>query len=169
MNKIGTHRFPWREWLAAIGWLILIAIESTPWLSFQNTGHMLSEVVRWLLGPVNSSGVNWVNTALREAGHVTGYGVMSWLFFRALRATSRTSAAAWALSWSATAFFLTAAVASLDEWHQTFLSSRTGSIHDVYLDSSAALVVQLLLFAFLRKRRGPQEPHRAVVRQAIED
>jgi VanZ family protein len=167
---MGTKSFPWREWLAAIVWLILIAIESTPWLSFQNTGHVLSQLVRWFFGPVNSSGVNWVNTALREVGHVTGYGVLSWLFFRALRATARAGFPAWALSWAVTAFFLTAAVASLDEWHQTILPSRTGSIHDVYLDSAAALAVQVLLFAFLRKRRrGAQHDRPRLLARATED
>jgi VanZ family protein len=49
---------------------------------------------------------------------------------------------------------MTAAVASLDEWHQSFLPSRTGTIHDVYLDSASALAVQILLFAIFRKRRA---------------
>jgi len=149
-------KFPWREWTPAILLMILIAIESTPWLSFQNTGRVLYQVVGWFLGSVSSSGVSWVNTALREVGHFTGYAVLSWLLFRAWRATLRSGSVAWAFSWAVIAFFMTAAVASLDEWHQTFLPSRTGSIHDVYLDSSAALLVQLFLFALLRKRRVRQ-------------
>jgi len=48
---------------------------------------------------------------------------------------------------------MTALVASLDEWHQTHLSQRTGSLHDILLDSTAALVAQMLLFAILRSRR----------------
>lgn len=156
-------KFPWREWTPAVVWMILIAIESTPWLSSQKTGHVLYQIVGWLLGPVSSSGVSWVNTALREVGHFTGYAVLSWLLFRAWRATLRFGAEAWAFSWAVIAFFMTAAVASLDEWHQTFLPSRTGSIHDVYLDSSAALLVQLFLFAVLRKRRAGQGGEKATV------
>ncbi len=154
MKNPGPNSFPWREWTAAILWLVLIAIESTPWLSAQNTGHVMYQLLASLFGPLNASGVSWANAALREVGHVTGYGVLSWLFFRAWRATLGSRAASWAPSWSAIAFFMTAAVASLDEWHQTFLPSRTGSIHDVFLDSTAALTVQVLLFALLRKRRG---------------
>lgn len=156
MKTPGSNRFPWREWTAAILWLILIAIESTPWLSFQNTGHILYQVVASLFGAINQSSVTLANSVLREVGHVTGYGVLSWLLFRAWRVTLGSRAASWALSWSAIAFFMTAAVASLDEWHQTFLTSRTGSIHDVFLDSIAALVVQVLLFALLRNRRVEQ-------------
>ena len=47
---------------------------------------------------------------------------------------------------------MTALVACLDEWHQTFLPSRTGTLHDVLLDSTAALVAQIILFLILRKQ-----------------
>ncbi len=159
-----SRKFPWREWVPAIVWLILIAIESTPLLSFQNTGHWLYRVVAFLLGTANASDIRLVNRIIREMGHVTGYAVLSWLLFRAWRATLRgLEGQAWAISWSAIAFVMTAAVASLDEWHQTFLASRTGSIHDVYLDSAAALAAQLLIFVFLRSRRGKRAPGRPTV------
>lgn len=146
--------FPWREWTAAILWLILIAIESTPWFSFQNTGHALYQLLASLLGPMNEPGVSAANAILRKVGHVTGYGMLSWLLFRAWRGTLASArSAAWALSWAVIAFFMTAGVASLDEWHQSFLPMRTGTIHDVYLDSAAAMAAQLLIFALLRKRR----------------
>jgi VanZ family protein len=157
VRNSSPNSFPWREWTAAILWLILIAIESTPWLSFQNTGHVLYQLVASLLGPVNETGVILANSVLRKVGHVTGYGVLSWLLFRAWRKTlSSSRAIAWAPSWSVIAFFMTAAVASLDEWHQTFLPSRTGRIQDVFLDSAAALAVQVLLFVLLRKSRVSQ-------------
>jgi VanZ family protein len=47
---------------------------------------------------------------------------------------------------------MTALVASLDEWHQTFIPSRTGRWQDVVLDSSAALTIQVLLWMILRRR-----------------
>ena len=50
---------------------------------------------------------------------------------------------------------MTALVACLDEWHQSYLPSRTGNLHDVVLDSTAALVAQILLFIILRNRFRP--------------
>jgi VanZ family protein len=47
---------------------------------------------------------------------------------------------------------MTALVACLDEWHQTYLPKRTGSLHDVLLDSTAALVAQVVLYLILRWR-----------------
>jgi VanZ family protein len=51
---------------------------------------------------------------------------------------------------------MAALVASLDEWHQTYIPSRTGTFHDVLLDSAAALVAQILLFIILRSRKPAQ-------------
>lgn len=38
----------------------------------------------------------------------------------------------------------------LDEWHQSFLPSRTATFRDVLLDSSAALAAQIVLFAIAK-------------------
>ena len=43
------------------------------------------------------------------------------------------------------------AVAALDEWHQTMIPGRTGSVSDVMLDSSAVIWMQLLLITFSKK------------------
>jgi VanZ family protein len=46
----------------------------------------------------------------------------------------------------------TALVASLDEWHQTFLPSRTGAFRDVVLDTIGALCMQAVVIAVVRYR-----------------
>jgi len=43
-------------------------------------------------------------------------------------------------------------VAMLDEWHQTFLPSRTGTFHDVLLDSTAALTTQMAIYVISERR-----------------
>ncbi|HTM37768.1 MAG TPA: VanZ family protein, partial [Terriglobales bacterium] len=58
----------------------------------------------------------------------------------------------WELPWARLSFWMTAAVASMDEFHQSFLPSRTGRWQDVTLDSAAALGVQIVLFLFLRNK-----------------
>jgi len=44
----------------------------------------------------------------------------------------------------------TALVASCDEWHQTFLPNRTGTPWDVVLDCTGAIVLQLLVYIYMR-------------------
>jgi VanZ family protein len=44
-------------------------------------------------------------------------------------------------------------VASLDEWHQSYLPNRTGSVWDVLLDCSGAIALQLVVYIYLRMRQ----------------
>jgi VanZ family protein len=45
----------------------------------------------------------------------------------------------------------------MDEWHQSFIPSRTGTVHDVILDSIAGLIFLLIANLWLRRSQpGPQ-------------
>ncbi len=141
-----------KTWIAAGLWVGLIAFESTPFLSAHETARILYPILHFLFGMDMAHFALW-HTIIRKSGHFVVYGTLSFLLFRAWRATLP-SAQAWTVRWAAIAFFMTAFVASMDEWHQTYLPSRTGAFHDVLLDSFAALVVQLLIAVFLQRRRG---------------
>lgn len=148
MNASQKHVL--KVWLAAVLWMALIAIESTSFLSSDHTGRFLYPILHFLTGMDMAHFYVW-HTIIRKAGHCVGYGVLSFLLFRAWRVTLP-GPDTWTLKWAAIAFIMTASVASLDEWHQTFLSSRTGSFHDVLLDSFAALIAQILIAIFLQRR-----------------
>jgi VanZ family protein len=47
--------------------------------------------------------------------------------------------------------------ASLDEFHQTFVPSRTGTSRDVMLDLVGALFFQIVIALFLRGRRRERD------------
>ena len=149
------QRNPWSAWIPALIWLGVIAVESTHWLASENTGRILHAVLSFFFGRIDPDAFDIIHAMLRKIGHVIGYGILSFLLFRAWRTTLRPRNQAWDLLWAAVSFLMTAAVASLDEWHQSYLPSRTGTWHDVVLDSLAALSVQFLIFALLWNRREP--------------
>ena len=142
----------------------LIAMESTGVASSENTRRVLYPVFHLLFGLDPIHFVIW-HHLLRKSGHVIGYAVLSLLLFRAWRASLPVAGSArWSVVWARIALLMTALVASLDEWHQTFLPSRTGTLSDVLLDSTAALAAQILLFGWLHGWRRPTlvslaEPH----------
>jgi len=148
----------WKQWIPALVWLGIITFESTDLLSSEHTGSILYAALTRLFGPINTFAfLEWHHYA-RKLGHVFGYAMLSYLLFRAWRATlPRVSNPLWSISWASIACFMTALVASLDEWHQTFLPSRTGTLWDVLLDSSAALGAQVLIWIFLHNRTRNQE------------
>src|SRR5207248_6430834 len=90
------------------------------------------------------------HAVLRKTGHFVGYFTLSVLLFRSWRATFPRLSTRWCLQWATVALLSTSLVAILDEWHQTYLPSRTGTIRDVTLDSTAALVAQIALFTILQ-------------------
>ena len=163
MNKPVRH-----AWIPALLWLALIAFESTSLMSSENTGHLLLAIARFFDSQITLAQVQLLNAAGRKIGHGIGYGILSLLMLRAWWSTltlprSATRLPSWSAvltSWSARAAVLAllsaAAVAGLDEWHQTLLPGRTGTIRDVALDTTAAAFVQFLVIA-ARAVRGKQD------------
>jgi hypothetical protein len=151
---LNSHRHDLlKAWIAASLWLILIAIESTAMLSAHNTSRILYPILHFLFG------MDWMRFEfwhfyIRKGGHVVGYAILSILLFRAWRATlPALNHASWALRWANIAMLGTALVASLDEWHQSFIPSRTGAVRDVVLDTCAGIGAQILVFLWLRARK----------------
>jgi VanZ family protein len=141
-----------KTWIAAGLWIVLIMIESTSYLSSANTSRFLYPILHFLFG-IEDARFQVLHHYLRKIGHFVGYFVLSFLLFRSWRVTLPLSST-WAIRCAAIAFLMSAFVASLDEWHQTFLPSRTGTIHDVMLDSVGALVAQILILLWVRSRNG---------------
>jgi VanZ family protein len=135
-----------KAWIAAILWLMVISIESTAMLSSNNTSRILYPLLHFIFG------LNWAHFEqwhffIRKGGHVVGYAILSVLFFRAWRATlPAVRNVKWTPRWATIAILGTAFVASLDEWHQSFIPSRTGRWQDVALDSGAGIAAQIVIF-----------------------
>jgi len=91
---------------------------------------------------------------VRKTAHFTEYAVLALLAARAFRTSSRRGLSR---KWWLVSFALVAAVSLLDEYHQSFLPSRTGSVYDSLLDmtgGATALACAALLFARRRKKVG---------------
>jgi VanZ family protein len=142
-----------RAWWPAAVWIGLIAFESTDFLSSEHTGSMLYMLLKSLFGNISLYKFLVFHHYLRKTGHVVGYGMLGLLLLRGWRATfGRTRALLWRtslLSWLGTAF-----VAAMDEWHQSYIPSRSGTWRDAVLDSVAGL--GFLLVAYVWFRRSPE-------------
>jgi VanZ family protein len=146
-----------KAWIAAILWLIVIAIESTALASSENTSRILYPLLHYLFN-MDWERFDYWHFYIRKTGHVFGYGMLCFLLFRAWRATWPLNSAKWSLRWAGLAVLGTAIVASLDEWHQSFIPTRTGRWQDVVLDTCAGIAAQILILLwwqiFSRRRSG---------------
>ncbi len=109
------------RWLPPLVWMGLIFF-----VSGQPTVPKISE--------------NWIDLLIKKTGHAVAYGILAWLYFRALRVTSWRIGIVRALSVG-----LAMAYALSDEYHQTFVPGRNGALMDVAIDSLGAVVTMLLL------------------------
>src|SRR5450631_3099182 len=144
----------WRWWIRvwapvaiAIG---VICVESTGTFSAQNTSSWLRPIVERWFGVMQGSTWDSFHHYLRKTGHFVGYGTVGLTFLRAWLHTLDRRAPKTLLSWrfqsSILAILSTAFVAIGDEFHQTFLPSRTGTPIDVLLDSAGASALCLLVW-----------------------
>lgn len=148
-----------KAWIAAILWLIVICIESTAYLSAQYTSRFLYPVLHYLFGMDWEHFEHW-HFLIRKGGHVFGYGLLCILLFRAWRETLPAPGnPKWTFRWANIAVLGTAMVASLDEWHQSYIPSRTGTVRDVILDTCAGIGAQVLVLMWLRLRTSREQAH----------
>ena len=143
-----------RAWWPAIVWIGLIAFESTDFFSSEHTGSILYTLLTRLFGNIDFYKFLVFHHYLRKTGHVVGYGMLSLLLLRGWRATFDYTLLLRAalLSWLGTA-----CVAALDEWHQSYIPSRTGTVWDVALDSVAGVVFLVVAYFWLRRSDGAEQ------------
>ena len=153
-----------RKWLPAVIWMVLIFAGSTDVLSGEHTARFIEPLLRWLfVGRLTPGEVQWGHFFLRKTGHVVEYAVLSALFWFAL-GRSRLDPGAGANHrgpWLAVclAVLLAVGYAALDEYHQSFVPSRTSSWHDVAIDTGGS-VVGLVLLGVAKLGRGRWEKRR---------
>ena len=136
-------------------WLGAIAAFSTDSFSSAHTGSILKKIIQAVYGPISYHQFEQLHFVIRKTAHFTVYGILSWLAFLAWR-TTLPAPRRWTLGWAGLAMTVVFVAASLDEFHQTFVPSRTGSSRDVMLDLTGALFFQIMIAVFLRERRREQ-------------
>ncbi len=94
----------------------------------------------WFLSaqPGLNSGLDW-DYVLRKLAHMTVFGTLLLLWWRA-------AGPRWAVA-------ITLAWAALDEWHQTWVPGRAGTVHDWAIDAAGAGLASAVVVVRLRRAR----------------
>jgi len=134
-------------WLPVVIGISVIVVESTELLGASHTSGPLRSIFEALFGHVSAENWEIIHHYVRKSGHFIGYGLIGLAWLRAWWMTLPHSSF---LPDAVLALLGTALVASCDEWHQTFLPNRTGTPWDVLLDCTGAIVLQLVVYVFMR-------------------
>ncbi len=142
-------------WAPVLVCILVISQESTVYFGADHTTGPLQRLFELFLGPISQPEWWRLHMTIRKGGHFLGYGILSIAWFRAFWMTVRVTAsgARRRMVLHALAILATLSVAGCDELHQTFLPNRSGSIWDVLVDGSGALVVQGLVWLWMTIRR----------------
>jgi VanZ family protein len=128
-------------------WLILIFIGSTSVLSASNTSVVM-RFFHWLLPHADEAALRAIHFAIRKAGHFTEYAVLSLLAARAFKTSSHELIRR---SWFWLSLALIIAYSLSDEFHQSFIPSRTASIYDSMIDSCGGLAALTVIWLLQRR------------------
>lgn len=98
----------------------------------------------------------WLDTVLKKVGHALAFGLLAWLYLRALRRQ-------WSPSTPPRLASLGLAVvyALSDEYHQTFVPGREGRLFDVAVDALGACAAMSLDWWLECRRALPRSPSAA--------
>lgn len=142
-------------WIPVLICLLVIGGESTVYFGADRTSGPLQCFFEALLHRHFTEPEWWrLHIMIRKCGHLTGYGILSLAWFRAFWMTRSVSddSSRRRFATHALAMLGTLAVASTDEFHQLFLPNRSGSAVDVGIDCCGGLIMQLLIWLWMRWR-----------------
>jgi VanZ family protein len=133
-----------KYWLPILVWMIFIFVGSTDLLSAEHTSRFIGPFLRWFSPDVSDATIASVQLVIRKCGHLTEYAILAALLYRAFRLYRERV--------FAIAFIVAGFYAALDEFHQSFVATRTASPWDVAIDCLGALT-GLLLFSAATNRK----------------
>lgn len=135
-------------------WMLFIFFASTGEFSADNTSPFIGPLVLWFFPNASAESLALVHVCVRKTAHFVEYAILAFLAARAFY----TSSSNWLrLSWFRWALLLIVVYALADEYHQSFVPSRTASIYDSIVDIIGGLTALLLYWSF-QKRRIRIEP-----------
>jgi len=143
-----SRRLLWR-YGPLIVWAVLIFIGSTDLLSASNTSGFIRRILFWVVPHTSAATLKTLELVGRKAGHFIEYAILALLAARAFRDSSREL---FRHRWFWLSLLLVVAYALSDEFHQSFVPTRTASIYDSLIDSLGGLTA----LALLAVRKGRQ-------------
>lgn len=130
------------RYLPLVTWLIFISYASSDSFNAGNTSRIIGPLILWLFPNTTPETLAIVHLVTRKAAHFTEYAILAYLAARAFRTSPRP---ALANHWFFAALALVVAYALLDEYHQSFVPSRTSSVYDSLIDMAGGLTALLII------------------------
>jgi VanZ family protein len=160
-------------------WMAFIFVMSSDLGSAAHTSRIIEPLILWINPNASPETLEHLHFLIRKFGHLSEYAVLALLVLRAvtlnsaveasaprsgerqqadsastaelrIRLTAQPTIARWSWRRAGIALLIAAAYAATDEWHQSFVPSRTAAFDDVLIDSTGALIGLSLVFLWCK-------------------
>jgi len=138
-----------------IAWLAFISFASSDDFNASNTSRIIGPLVLWLFPSTSPETLAVVHFIMRKIAHFTEYAILGFLAARAFRTSPRPAIQQ---RWFLICAALVVVYALLDEYHQSFVPSRTASIYDSMIDMAGGLTA----LVFIYSRKGAKAQRQAI-------
>jgi VanZ family protein len=133
--------------LPLVVWLVFISYASSDSFSAGNTSRIIGPLILWLFPNTSPESLAVVHLITRKLAHFTEYAILGFLAARAFRTSPRPAIRQ---RWFLISLSLIVVYALLDEYHQSFVATRTASVYDSLIDMAGGLTA-LIVITFTRK------------------
>jgi VanZ family protein len=123
-----------------------ISFASSGNFSAGNTSRIIGPLVLWLFPNTSPETLLVIHMTTRKVAHFAEYAVLGFLAARAFRGSPRPGLQS---RWFLASLALVVGYALLDEYHQSFVPSRTGTVYDSLIDMTGGLTALIIVW-----RRG---------------
>jgi VanZ family protein len=130
------------RYLPLIAWLAFISYASSGDFSAGNTSRIIGPLVLWLFPRTSPETLAVIHFITRKIAHFAEYAILGFLAARAFRTSPR---AAIASRWFLICVTLIVVYALVDEYHQSFVPSRTASVWDSFIDMAGGLTALVII------------------------
>jgi VanZ family protein len=135
------------RYLPLIVWLTFISYASSDSFSASNTSRIIGPLILWLFPNTSLETLAVVHFITRKLAHFTEYAILGFLAARAFRMSPGHAIRS---RWFLISLILVVTYALIDEYHQSFVPTRTPSVWDSLIDMAGGLTALLLV----RRRKG---------------
>jgi VanZ family protein len=132
--------------------MAFIFFASTGEFSADNTSRIIGPLLRFVFPDISEEKLALAHFIVRKVAHFTEYAILAWLAARAFSTSS--SQPLLRRLWFLISLLLVVLYSLSDEYHQSFVASRTASIYDSFIDMSGGLTMLLIYALWRRKTRG---------------
>ncbi|HKG61192.1 MAG TPA: VanZ family protein [Pyrinomonadaceae bacterium] len=134
--RLVTHYLP------LIAWLVFISFASSDNFNAGNTSRIIGPLILWLFPNTSPDTLAIVHFITRKIAHFTEYAILGFLAARAFRTSPQPAIKQ---RWFWICVVLVVLYALMDEYHQSYVPSRTASIFDSLIDMAGGLTALIIV------------------------